>query len=127
MGGRAAADAIVPIIATCFVKLRVHHRYSDVFPLRRGRHVVQVIVPESVSSLVGAEGSEVTPQRAEDDSVSPESLDTASQGSLYRSARYHVLSRMFCSLGSFDTFFLFFCLFFLSLTSVPLLQIIFHP
>ncbi|CAL8339548.1 unnamed protein product [Merluccius merluccius] len=44
---------------------------------KRVKH--EVIVPESVSSLVGAEGSEVTPQRAEDDSVSPESLDTVSQ------------------------------------------------
>ncbi|KAK0145535.1 NGFI-A-binding protein 2 [Merluccius polli] len=57
---------------------RVKHEYSTVF-LSGGRDVVQVIVPESVSSLVGAEGSEVTPQRAEDDSVSPESLDAVSQ------------------------------------------------
>ena len=49
-----------------------------------GCDVVQVIVPESVSSLVGVEGSEVTTQRAEDDSVSNESLDTVSQGSLPR-------------------------------------------
>ncbi|XP_056461183.1 NGFI-A-binding protein 2 isoform X2 [Gadus chalcogrammus] len=44
---------------------------------KRVKH--EVIVPESVSSLVGVEGSEVTTQRAEDDSVSNESLDTVSQ------------------------------------------------
>ncbi|KAJ3602113.1 hypothetical protein NHX12_029872 [Muraenolepis orangiensis] len=44
---------------------------------KRVKH--EVVVPESVSSLAGAEGSEVTTQRAEDDSVSTESLDTVSQ------------------------------------------------
>ncbi|XP_041835643.1 NGFI-A-binding protein 2 [Melanotaenia boesemani] len=43
---------------------------------KRARH--EVIVPESVSSLLGAEGSESSTQRADDDSLSAESFDSVS-------------------------------------------------
>lgn len=43
---------------------------------KRARH--EVIVPESVSSLLGVEGSESLTQRADDDSLSAESLDSVS-------------------------------------------------
>lgn len=42
--------------------------------------VLQVIVAESVSSLLGVEGSEGLTQRADDDSLSAESLDSVSHG-----------------------------------------------
>lgn len=37
-------------------------------------------MPESVSSLLGVEGSESLTQRADDDSLSAESLDSVSHG-----------------------------------------------
>lgn len=37
-------------------------------------------MPESVSSLLGVEGSEALTQRADDDSLSAESLDSGSHG-----------------------------------------------
>ncbi|KAM6928089.1 NGFI-A-binding protein 2 isoform 2-T2 [Xenentodon cancila] len=45
-------------------------------PQKRARH--EVIVHESVSSLLGAEGSESLAQRGDDDSLSAESLDSVS-------------------------------------------------
>ncbi|XP_072238515.1 NGFI-A-binding protein 2 [Leuresthes tenuis] len=43
---------------------------------KRARH--EVMVPESVSSLLGVEGTESSTQRADDDSVSAESFDSVS-------------------------------------------------
>lgn len=37
-------------------------------------------MPESVSSLLGVDGAEVLNQRADDDSLSAESLDSVSHG-----------------------------------------------
>lgn len=41
-------------------------------------------MPESVPSLLGVEGSEVLTQRADDDSLSAESLDGVSHGKAFR-------------------------------------------
>ncbi|KAM9410425.1 NGFI-A-binding protein 2 isoform 1-T2 [Pholidichthys leucotaenia] len=49
---------------------------NNVLPLKRARH--EGIVPESVSSFLGVEGSEGLTQRADDDSLSAESLDSVS-------------------------------------------------
>ncbi|CAK6955755.1 NGFI-A-binding protein 2 isoform X1 [Scomber scombrus] len=49
---------------------------NSVLSQKRARH--EVIVPESVSSLLGVEGSEALTQRADDDSLSAESLDSVS-------------------------------------------------
>ncbi|KAM7422324.1 hypothetical protein PAMA_010406 [Pampus argenteus] len=49
---------------------------NSVLSHKRARH--EIIVPESVSSLLGAEGSEGLTQRADDDSLSTESLDSVS-------------------------------------------------
>ncbi|KAM4613087.1 NGFI-A-binding protein 2 [Polymixia lowei] len=50
---------------------------NNILSQKRMKH--EVIVPESVSSLLGAEGSECVTQRADDDSLSAESLDSVSQ------------------------------------------------
>ncbi|XP_029906756.1 NGFI-A-binding protein 2 [Myripristis murdjan] len=50
---------------------------NNMISQKRMRH--EVIVPESVSSLLGVEGSEGLTQRADDDSLSTESLDSVSQ------------------------------------------------
>ncbi|XP_020498128.1 NGFI-A-binding protein 2 [Labrus bergylta] len=49
---------------------------NNVLLLKRAKH--EVIVPESVSSLLGVDGSEGMTQRADDDSLSTESLDSVS-------------------------------------------------
>lgn len=49
---------------------------NSVLSQKRARH--EVIVPESVSSLLGVEGSDGLIQRADDDSLSTESLDSVS-------------------------------------------------
>lgn len=49
---------------------------SSLLPQKRAR--LEGVVPESVSSLLGVEGSESLTQRADDDSLSAESLDSVS-------------------------------------------------
>lgn len=51
-------------------------------------------VPESISSLLGVEGSEVLTQRAEDDSLSAESLDSVSHGKDH----FDIMNMWFCFL-----------------------------
>ncbi|KAM3878141.1 NGFI-A-binding protein 2 [Diretmus argenteus] len=56
-----------------------HARTDDNNSLSQKRMRHEVVVPESVSLLVGVEGSEGLTQRADDDSLSAESVDSVSQ------------------------------------------------
>lgn len=51
---------------------------SSILPLKRARH--EAMVPESMPSLLGVEGSESLTQRTDDDSLSAESLDSHDTG-----------------------------------------------
>lgn len=53
-------------------------------------------MPESVSSLLGVEGSEGLNQRADDDSLSAESLDSVSHGKEKKFVFSALISRSSC-------------------------------